>query len=264
MNDKIITFLNSDLLDKYLIGNTTAKEAEMVEAYILKYPDVKNAFDTLQHSLEVVSKRNAVEAPNYILDNILDVLDEKPVIAMNNTSKEKSWYRFGIAASIAALIFAGSTFMFFMNNQDLLRENEVIADEIFDLRSDIDQNNKMLSDIMQQFKQLNNPETHKYIIKGNDRAKNLKTVAYINPIEKTSMIDVVSLPQLPEEQCYQIWAEVQDRMVSLGILNETDSQLIPLPYTENALGLNITIEPKGGNKNASIEKSVAEITLKKQ
>ena len=120
MNDKIITFLNSDLLDKYLIGNTTAKEAEMVEAYILKYPDVKNAFDTLQHSLEVVSKRNAVEAPNYILDNILDVLDEKPVIAMNNTSKEKSWYRFGIAASIAALIFAGSTFMFYMNNHRLI------------------------------------------------------------------------------------------------------------------------------------------------
>jgi anti-sigma-K factor RskA len=264
MNDKIITFLNSDLLDKYLVGNTTAKEAEMVEAYIAKYPDVKNAFDTLQHNLEVVAKSNAVEAPNYILDNILDALDDKPVIAIKKTIKQKSWYRFSVAASIAALIFAGSTFMFYMNNQDLLRENEVIADEIFDLRSDIDQNNKMLSDIMQQFKQLNNPETHKYIMKGNDRAKNLKTVAYINPIEKTSMIDVVSLPQLPEEQCYQIWAEVQDKMVSLGILNETDSQLIPLPYTENALGLNITIEPKGGNKNASIEKTVAEITLKKQ
>ena len=148
-------------------------------------------------------------------------------------------------------------------NQALLEENEVIADEIFDLRSDIDKNNELLSDIMKQFKQLNDPETQKYIINGNDRAKNLKTVAYINPVEKTSMIDVVSLPQLPEEQCYQMWAEVQDKMVSLGILSETDSQLIPLPYMENALGLNITIEPKGGNKDASVEQIVAEITLKK-
>ena len=263
MNDKIITFLNSDLLDKYLIGTTTVDETKTVESYISKYPEVKNAYTTLQQNLEIVAKSNAVEAPMHLLNDILNELDDQPVIALETKSKQKSWYRFGVAASIAALVFAGSTFMFYMNNQDLLRENEIIADEIFDLRNDIEQNNKMLSDIMQQFKQLNNPETHKDIIKGNERAKNLKTVAYINPIEKTSMIDVVSLPQLPEEQCYQIWAEVQDKMVSLGILSESDSQLIPLPYAENALGLNITIEPKGGNKSASIEKTVAEITLKK-
>ncbi|QRM88082.1 RNA polymerase subunit sigma-70 [Lacinutrix sp. WUR7] len=263
MNDKVISFLNSDLLDKYLVGNTTTEENVKVEAYIAKYPEVKEAFNTMQQHLEIVAKSNAIEAPEHILNNILSALDEKPVIALQTVTKQKTWYKFSIAASITALVFAGSTFMFYINNQDLKRENQVIADEIFDLRSDIDQNNLMLSDIMQQFKQLNNPETQKYIIKGNARAKNLKTVAYINPIDKTSMIDVVSLPQLPEEQCYQIWAEVQDKMVSLGILNETDSQLIPLPYTENALGLNITIEPKGGNENASVEKSVAEISLKK-
>jgi len=264
MNDKIITFLNSNLLEKYLVGETNIAETKMVEAYIAKYADVKNAYDTLQQNLEVVAKSNAIEAPKHILDNILDALDEKPVIDLQEKTQKRPWYSYSIAASIVALIFAGSTIMFYLHNQKLLNENEIIAEEIFDLRSDIDQNNKLLSDIMKQFKQLNNPETQKYIIKGNHRAKNLKTVAYINSIDKTSMIDVVSLPQLPEEQCYQIWAEVQDKMVSLGILNETDSQLIPLPYTENALGLNITIEPKGGNENASIEKSVAEILLKKQ
>ena len=67
--------------------------------------------------------------------------------------------------------------------------------------------------------------------------KNLKTVAYINPKEKTSMIDVVSLPKLPEEQCYQIWAELQGKMVSLGILNEADRKLINIPYAEDALAL---------------------------
>jgi anti-sigma-K factor RskA len=99
-------------------------------------------------------------------------------------------------------------------------------------------------------------------MQGNNRAKNLKTVAYINPKEKTSMIDVVSLPKLPENQCYQIWAELQGKMVSLGILTEADRQLKILPYTENALALNITIEPKGGNTVASLNNMVAEIDLK--
>lgn len=261
MNEKITTFLNSGLLEKYLLGETASAETEMVETYISRYPEVQNAYNTLQHNLEIVAKSNAVEAPKHILSNILEELDDKPVVKLNTSYKYKKWYKFSVAASIAALIFAGTSYLFYSQNQKLAEENQVVVDEIFDLRSDIAQNNKMLDDVMRQLLKLNNPETEKYIIKGNERAKDLKTVAYINSKEKTSMIDVVSLPQLPEEQCYQIWAELQGKMVSLGILSESDRQLKSLPYTEDALALKITIEPKGGNTIASVENSVAQISL---
>ena len=101
------------------------------------------------------------------------------------------------------------------------------------------------------------------MLRGNDRAKDLKTVAYINSVDKTSMIDVVSLPKLPKEQQYQIWAELQDRMVNLGILDANDRRLKSIPYMENALGLSITIEPKNKvSERATAENEVAEITLK--
>jgi len=261
MNDKIITFLNSNLLEKYLIGHTSHEETEQVETYISKYPEVQNAYNALQINLEIVAKKNSVEAPQSVFNTIMNEIEEQPVIKLNTSIRRKSWYKYSIAASVAAFMLAGTSFFYFNQNQKLSKENQVIVDEIFDLRSDIDVNNSKLDNILAQLQQLNNPETQKYIINGNSRAKNLKTVAYINPIDKTSLIDVVSLPQLPEEQCYQIWAEVQDRMVSLGILNQKDWQLKPIPYPENALSLNITIEPKGGNKKASIENSVAEITL---
>lgn len=261
MNEKITTFLNSGLLEKYLLGETTSAETAMVESYISKYPEVQNTYNTLQYNLEIVAKSNAVEAPKNILNNILDELDEKPVVKMKTPNKYKSWYKFSVAASIAALIFAGTSYLFYNQNQKLSKENDVVVEEILDLRSDIEQNNIMLDNVMRQLLKLNNPETEKYIIKGNERAKDLKTVAYINPKEKTSMIDVVSLPQLPEEQCYQIWAELQGEMVSLGILSEADRQLKTLPFTEDALALNITIEPKGGNTIASLENTVAAINL---
>ena len=233
MNEKINTFLSSGLLEKYLLGETTSVETEMVESYISKYPEVQNTYNTLQFNLEVIAKSNAVEAPKSILKNILDELDEKPVIALNNSkNKYKKWYKFSVAASVAALIFAGTSFIFYNQNQKLSNENQVVVEEIFDLRSDIDQNNKMLDKVMRQLLKLNNPETEKYIIKGNERAKDLKTVAYINAKEKTSMIDVVSLPELPEEQCYQIWAELQGKMVNLGVLDKADRKLIKIPYKE--------------------------------
>lgn len=261
MNAKVNTFLNTNLLEKYLIGGTTTAETKTVEDYINTYQEVKIAYNELQDNLELVSQANAVEAPKNILDTILNEIDEKPVIPLLLRSK-KHWFNLTIAASIATLIFAGSSFVLYNQNQKLSQENQVVVDEIFDLRSDINQNNKRLDDLMQQFLQLNNPETEKYILKGNLRAKNLKTVAYINPKEKTSMIDVVSLPILPPEKCYQIWADMQGKMVSLGILTEADRRLQAIPYTEDALGLAITIEPKGGSLNASTDTPVAEIELK--
>ena len=261
MNEKITTFLNSDLLDKYLLGETSSVETEKVESYIARFPEVQNAYNTLQYNLEVVAKAHAVEAPKNILTDILDELDDAPVVQLNQKKSYKTWYKFAVAASIAALIFAGSSAYFYDQNQKLHNETLIVDEEIDDLRSDIAKNNEMLDQVMRQLIKLNNPETEKYIIKGNDRAKDLKTVAYINPSEKTSMIDVVSLPELPEEQCYQIWAELQGKMVNLGILDKADRTLRNIPYMEDALALSITIEPKGGNSIASVQNSVAQISL---
>ena len=261
MNDKIITFLNSDLLNKYLIGQTNASETLEVEHYISEFPEVKKAYDTLQDKLEFSSQLNAVKAPKLVLSNVLDALDDKPVIALK-PKRTRKWYSLAIAASLTALMLGVSSVYLYNQNKQLSSENQTIADEIFDLRSDIANNNSTLTQLLEQFKQLNNPETEKYVLKGNTRAKNLKTVAYINPEEKKSMIVVVSLPQLPDNKVYQIWAELQDKMVNLGVLSQADRRLQEIPYTEDALGLSISIEPKGGSQVRSNDTPVAEISLK--
>ena len=261
MEKKLQSFLESGLIDKYILGTATLSEQSEVELYISKYPEVEAEYNRLQDNLEIIAKANAVEAPRYILDAVLkDIDDEQPVINLNAYPKQRTpWY--SIAASIAALIFAGTAFLLYQQNRALINENQVVVDEIFDLRSDIEQNNSKLDNVMRQFMKLNNPETEKYVLRGNERAKDLKTVAYINPVDKTSMIDVVSLPKLPEHQTYQIWAELQDRMVNLGILDASDRKLKSIPYMEDALGLSITIESKDPNQKPE-DNSVAEITLK--
>lgn len=261
MKSEINTFLKSGVLEKYLIGQSSVDETQRVESMINQHPEIKAAYTRLETQLEFVAQVQGEDAADELLEAVLNSIDTTPVRQLQQ-NKSSSWFKFGIAASVAAFLFAGASFFFYNQNEKLIQENQVVVDELFDLRNDIDQNNAKLEALMQQFAQLNNPETEKYILKGNRRAKNLKTVAYINPKEKTSMIDVVSLPNLPDEKCYQIWADIQGKMVSLGILNETDRRLQKLPYTEDALGLSITIEPKGGSANNSGETPVAEIELK--
>ena len=54
MKDKIKTFLDSDLLEKYLLGATTTEESLRVERYITMYPEVRTAYNELQENLETL------------------------------------------------------------------------------------------------------------------------------------------------------------------------------------------------------------------
>jgi len=267
MNDKMETklhgLINPSLWDRYVLGKTSPEESREVENLISKHPEIATEYERIQKNLEIMAKVNAVEAPNHILGAIMEEVNEiqNPVIQMNALRRSMSWY--SIAASFAAIAFAVTAFLLYQKNIALIEENNVVVEEIFDLRGDIQENNNKLEKVMLQFDKLNNPETEKYVLRGNSRAKDLKTVAYINSIDKTSMIDVVSLPQLPEAQQYEIWAELQDKMVNLGILDANDKELKSIPYFENALGLSITIENKNKTPNeASAENSVAEIALR--
>lgn len=258
MEQKVHDFLHSGLLDKYIIGTTTNDENLKVEKYINSYPEVEDQYHILQDQLELASRAQASHAPN-VLDAVMNAIDDKPVIELNPEKKPFRWMT--VAACVAALVFAGTSYMFYDQNKSLTEENNTIAEEIFDLRDDINNNNNMLNDVLRQLNRLNNPETQKYVLRGNERAKNLKTVAYINPIEKSTLIDVVDLPELSDEQVFQMWAQVQDKMINLGILDASSRNLKPIPYIEDALSLSITIEPKGGNANGSQENAVAKIPL---
>jgi hypothetical protein len=262
MKTKLHTFLNSNLLNKYLVGETSAAETKEVEYFIDNHPEAASAYEKLQDNLELIAKAGAVDVPNNVLSNILEALDEsndtKVIQIVQN--RKTPWY--SIAASAAAILFAAYSFMLYQKNQSLADENNIVIEEIFDLRSDIENHNTQLSELSRELNKLNNPDAKKYVINGNERAKNLKTVAYINPVEKTSMIDVITLPQLPKEQHYEIWAELQDRMVNLGILDESDRRLKPIPYMEDALALSIKIGKDGETDENNTE--VAEISLKEK
>ena len=117
----------------------------------------------------------------------------------------------------------------------------------------------MLQSVEEQFMILNSTATQKYILKGNGRANRLEAVAYVNEIEKRSYVHVNNLPELPDEQVYQMWASVDGKLVPLDILKITKDNLVEIPYEERMASINVTIEPKGGSKEATKANEVAAI-----
>src|SRR5690606_30936630 len=167
--------------------------------------------------------------------------------------------RFAVAASVAIMLFATTSYFLWNQNKSLQEENVLVTNQIKYLESNM---MNQLEDMRNQFIVLNNPDTRKVEVKGKEEGKDLKAIAYINPVKKLSYINLGKVPELPENKVFQMWAEVNGELVNLGVIKPLDDKdkLLALPYGEKAIGY-ITVEPKGGNKAPSVENIVANITF---
>ena len=250
MKEKVKIFLESDILEKYLLGDTTKEETQKAERYIAMYPEVRETYDILQNNLETFANLYAKKTPEGLKEILL-------ASAKKETMVSKRFMRYAVAASIAIMIFAGSSLFFWNQNKTLQEENTMVTNQIKYLEDNM---KDQLADMRNQFIVLNNPSTKKYQVKGEREAKELKAIAYINPVKKLSYINVSNVPQLPEDKCFQMWAEVNGELVNLGVIKNFDEKdkLLALPYADKAVGY-ITIEPKGGNNTPSVDNIVANI-----
>ena len=192
MKEKIKLFLDTDLLERYLLETTSTDETSQVERYIAMHPEVRDAYNELQENLEVYAKMHAIRTPEGLKEQILGNLRQEK----RSRSKFSS---FAIAASVATLIFASASFFFYGQNKDLQEENAVVSNKIINLEKHM---KLQLEDIRNQYIVLNNPNTKKYAVKGNKKAKELKAVAYINPVKKLSYINVSNLTATARRQMF--------------------------------------------------------------
>lgn len=255
MSDKVSQFLEDDLLERYLTGNTSPIESQEAEYFISKYPRVKHTYIELQENLENYAASFAVKVPNELRSKILKQAKPKtrkalPLLAMS--------------ACMIAVLFGLVAFMIYEQNQELLKDRRFTSNLLENLNDDVVSNKEMLQSVEEQFMVLNNASTQKYILTGNTRARKLEAVAYVNQLEKRSYIHVASLPELPDEQVYQMWAEVDGKLIPLDILKLTKDNLVEIPYEERMASINVTIEPKGGSKEATKANEVATIMFNKE
>ena len=119
MEKKLQHFLNSDLLNKYLVGDISLEESKEVEHFISKYPEAAQAYEKLQDNLEIIAKAGAVDVPKNSLEDILDALEETNDTKVIQLVQDRKTPWYSIAASAAAILFAATSFMLYQKNIEL-------------------------------------------------------------------------------------------------------------------------------------------------
>lgn len=255
--------IEEGMLEKYFLGELSPEEDAIIERAVAEDSEVQKEFRTMEQSFERMAKENAISPPKSVRSSLAQKLEteELEIKRMVPVEKKGRYHRMRllVAASLAA-VFALTSFLFFSKWQSTEQMLQVVQQETSEnldkmraLEADFEVTNRLYTTV-------NDKDVIPLVLQGNKLLPEARAIAFVNHKTKSVVVNPQALPKLELNEDYQMWADVDGEMISMGILS-TDKELVALTYIDKAESLNITIEPKGGNDHPTVERLISNIYL---
>ena len=241
MKNEVNDILNSDLLERYLLGDLSDREINKVQSLLESSPKIRERLNELELSLE----KSAFENKSTIPDDLKQKIISKNYKTPTSTNKPFQKWIFHAAFFILGLALA----WFFQQNKysKIEKEKDKLEEQLAQLKIDCDRSQKQLAF-------LNDPNTLPVVLQGTAYAPTSEVYVYWNEKQKECLLRVAELPNIPDDKTYQLWADVKGKMISLGTFDHKEAKIGPIQmsYLSNAESLNITIEKMGGTDHPDV------------
>ncbi|MES2808328.1 MAG: anti-sigma factor, partial [Bacteroidota bacterium] len=229
--EDVKSFIESGILELYVLGDVSAAERAQVEAMIQKHPAVKAELNEVERALEFYASDNAIKPSaahrdkilNSLVTNLADDTTFKTKTTEANvvelpiaTAKTSNFYKYAFAASVALLI-ASVIAIYSLNSKLQQKDEQLVAASL--------QNQKFSKtvDYMDSELDVFRDSSYKVIrLKGTDNLPNGNLLVAWNPAKQKVMIDLKSLdmPVNDKDHQYQLWALVNGKPVDLGVFDK--------------------------------------------
>jgi anti-sigma-K factor RskA len=263
--EEVKAYIESGILELYVLGDVTPKERAEVEAMASKHPAIKAELDEIERSLELYAEHNAVEPPENLRERTLNSLvtnlsddriftkhkDHVPdnVIPFE-TPKASNFYKYAFAASVALLIVSiGALISVY---RDLQQSTNLVAA----LQS---QNQHFASATKLMDKELSvlrDPSFKMLKLQGTAKSPSSALMVAWSPAKKAVMIDMANarMPANDKDHQYQLWALVGGKPVDLGVFDAdtTSTGMKEMKSTALADAFAVTLEPRGGSASPTM------------
>ncbi len=248
MEHNIQSFLESGLLEEYLMGLTSESDTLKVEQYIERYPEVKEVYEKLQDDVEQFAMKYRATMPSSL---------KKKIMGNIEASTASKWNGLTSIMAGVAMVFLASTLFLFYQQKDLQNQYSETKEQYAELKAACEAKDKTFAELEKEHFILSHHLTEKVSLNGNGMGSGLEANAYWNKAAEASFMNIVHLPEPPEAHCFQLWADVDGEMVNMGVIKKNSEGLFTLPFKTNATSLNITVEPTGGSHHPTVSRLVA-------
>ena len=259
-------YIESGILELYVLGEVSHEERGQVEAMILKHPAVKAEVEEIERSMELYASEHQIEPAadlrdrilNSVLTNLADDSNFKAARSQSQNSNAKAvsiqqrnptnFYKYAFAACLA-LLLVSTVALYNVYNKLQISNSQVIAlsSQNQQFSKTVSFKNEELSVFRGEYKLIKLPGTGK-------TPKASMMVAW-NPVKKKVMIDMatLNLPATDTSHQYQLWAIVAGKPVDLGVFDaKSDSDMKVMKSVDAPQAFAVTLEQKGGSINPTM------------
>lgn len=250
--------ITSEMLERYLLGETTDVQTAEVEARLSSDQELRVQYEVMESDFERLAQENAIDPPTEVKEHILTGLEQYP----KAVHAPSNFNRFYLAiAAVLILLLAITSFWMYAQWNNIQSDLEVVQNEKELLLKNIKSQQSQWNNLMDKYALIMAPDTEKYVLNGNDKAPNAQAIGYLNHKNKAVILDAQHLPPLPNNRDYQLWADVAGEMIDMGVIQKGES-LLTMTYIDRAESFNITIEPFGGSDHPTVANLIANAYLK--
>ena len=245
-------FIDSGLLEMYALGLVDQDEEQVVLDCLEKFPELRSELTQAQAAISNYAKAQLVMAGPAAQNGA------GSTISMPTSNLQPSQFRFiPITISILATAIAG---FFFFQNSNLRNDLNQSQSIILSNQVECDRRIQSMESSAAILAVIQNTGTQTLALEPLTNDPQNTAQVFYNPSSKDVIINPASLKPLANQEVYQVWADVEGEMVSMGVVASRQG-LQSLIFHENSTSINITIEPEGGSDHPTVSRLVASIAV---
>ena len=277
--ENLKAYIESGVLELYVLGDLSPEETLQVEEMVSQHPEVRDEIAAIEQAMEQYAMQNAVEPSADVETRLFEKLglseveenvnvqpepiykEEARIIHLDGSDARVRTLRYALVACVALLVV--STVALFITYNKLNAAHDQIASLNLDKQkfagvvSKLEFENQGLDNMAAM---ADSKEWATIRMAGQAFSPASKMKVYWNKKDKSVLINYVAmdLPKTDAEHQYQLWALVNGKPVSLGVFGKTDSTnseaLLKMQTIQEAQAFAVTLEPKGGSVNPTMDK----------
>lgn len=254
-------YISSGIVESYVLGLVTETEQQEFEANCAQYPEIAQAREAFELSLENSLLQDAVAPPSHLKETIrAAVLNTNNLYQATENSdsyetpvRRMNPWKWVAAASVVLL--AGALFWGYSENAKN-NELEGLAQQNRILQTRLDSSAKKLNELEVVASTLQNPQVKMASLQGTDVSPASFANIYWDTTTKDVYLLVNNMPTTPSDKQYQLWALMNGKPVDLGVIGADvwqEKLLVKMKGVNEAQAFAITLEPKGGSVNPTMD-----------
>ncbi|MEQ8925569.1 MAG: anti-sigma factor [Fulvivirga sp.] len=247
-------YISSGILESYVLDELPPEERREVESMSEKHPEIKRELEKIELSIEKLAFSTAISPDAAIKEAVLKAVDNKqPPMQITHDKRESGWLKYAVAASVTiALVTSYLAFDYYGKWRNTESELSTLIAQNQQVAQDYNVVNQRLDQIENDLKVINNPAYQRVTLNATENAAGALAHVYWNKTSEEVYLSIQNLKELSESQQYQLWAIIDGKPVDAGVF-DLENGLLKMKNIAGAAAFAVTIEPKGGSINPSLE-----------